>query len=146
MSVFQSNFFRTIFGRGRPAMLLLAGSLLLISLNPAVRAQARRVGRPFPPAQYIPPHNYDQRNIKLILRFDWEQEQAIGTATITFAPVVRDLRRVEFDAAYMTISGVMLASGAPLKFDYDGNREKLGVELDHPYQLNEEVTIVVSYH
>src|SRR6185295_222061 len=30
-------------------------------------------------------------------------------------------------------------------FDYDGKREKLGVELDHPYQLNEEVTVVVSY-
>src|SRR5262249_42780625 len=95
---------------------------------------------------YIPPHNYDQRNIKLDLRFDWNQEQAIGTAAITFAPTIRDLRRVEFDAAYMTISGVTLAGGAPLKFDYDGNRERLSVTLHRAYQLKEELTMVVSYH
>jgi aminopeptidase N len=130
------------------ALALAFSSLLLIA--PAIVAQpaptARRVGRPFPPPQYIPPHNYDQRNIKLDLRFDWEQEQAIGTATITFAPMVRDMRRIEFDAAYMTISGVTLAGGAPLRFDYQANREKLGVELDRAYQPTDEVTIVVSYH
>lgn len=107
---------------------------------------ARRVGRPFPPPQYIPPHNYDQRNIKLDLRFDWEHEQAIGTATITFAPTIKDLRRVEFDAAYLTVSGVTMAAGVPLKFDYVASREKLGIELDRAYQPNDEVTIVVSYH
>jgi hypothetical protein len=82
----------------------------------------RQAARPFPPPQYIPPHDYDQRNIKLDLRFDWEQEQAIGTATITLAPIVKDLRRVDFDAAYMTVAGAALASGAPLKFEYDATR------------------------
>lgn len=142
MSVCRSNSFSTIRQR-LIGTLLVVSSLLLI--NVVTFAQARRVGRPLPPPQYIPPHNYDQRNIKLNLRFDWEQEQAIATATITVVPVVRDLRRVEFDAAYMTISGVTLTSGAPLRFDYDGTREKLGVELDRPYQLNEEITVVVSY-
>src|SRR5260370_21321333 len=65
---------------------------------------ARRAGRPFPPAQYIPPHDYDQRNIKLDLRFDWEQEQAIATATITLAPTLKDFLRVNYDAAFMSIS------------------------------------------
>src|SRR5205814_5372011 len=46
------------------------------------KAVARPARRPIPPAQYIPAHDYDQRNIKLDLRFDWEKEQAIGTATI----------------------------------------------------------------
>src|SRR6185436_10433420 len=65
----------------------------------ATPAPSRRPAeRPFPAARYIPPHNYDQRNIKLNLRFDWEQEQAIGSATITFAPTVKDLRRVDLDA------------------------------------------------
>jgi hypothetical protein len=40
------------------------------------------------------------------LRFDWEQEQAIGSATITLAPTVKDLRRVDFDAGLMTVSGL----------------------------------------
>jgi aminopeptidase N len=110
--------------------------------SPVVR-QARRS---LPPPQYIPAHDYDQRNIKLDLRFDWEKEQAIGTATITFAPVVNNLSRVEFDAAYMTIGGVTLASGAPLKFDYDGTEEKLSVVLDRAYKPAEELTVVVSYH
>lgn len=107
---------------------------------------ARRAMRPFPPPQYIPAHNYDQRNIKLDLRFDWEHEQAIGTATITFAPLVKDLRRVEFDAAYLSVSSATLAAGAPLKFEYDATKEKLGVLLDRAYQPAEEVTVVISYH
>src|SRR6266567_8201259 len=72
----------------------------------------RRVTRPFPPPQYIPPHDYDQRNIKLDLRFDWEQEQAIGAATLTLATTVKDLRRVDFDAAFMSVSSATLAGGA----------------------------------
>src|SRR5216684_7555043 len=89
--------------------------------------QARRAQRPFPPPQYIPAHDYDQRNIKLDLRFDWEREQAIGTATITLAPVVKDLQRVDFDGAFMSVSGAALASGAPLKFENDVTKEKLSV-------------------
>ena len=113
---------------------------------PASTPVTRPSRRSIPPPQYIPAHDYDQRNIKLNLRFDWEREQAIGTATITFAPVVRNLSRVEFDAAYMTISGVTVASGAPLKFEYDGVKEKLLVTLDRAYQPAEEVTVVVTYH
>jgi aminopeptidase N len=128
-------------------------SLLVIAIAaPAQQAQtpagpgARRVTRPFPPPQYIPPHDYDQRNIKLDLRFDWDQEQAIGTEAITLAPTVKDLRRVELDAAFMAFSSVTLASGTPLKFDYDATREKLSVTLDRAYQPSDELTLVISYH
>src|SRR5947209_1631349 len=120
----------------------LAGAFLALAVNaafaqqsqptptPTTQLSARPARRPLPPPQYIPAHDYDQRNIKLDLRFDWEREQAIGMAIITFAPVVKDLRRVDFDAAYMTIAGVTLQSGAPLKFEYDVTREKLSVLLD----------------
>ena len=113
--------------------------------TPAPTAR-KATGRPFPPPRYIPPHNYDQRNIKLDLRFDWEREQAIGTATITFTPTIKDLRRVDFDAAFLTVSGATLASGTPLKFEYDGAKETLTVLLDRAYQPNEETTVVISYH
>lgn len=106
----------------------------------------RPASRPFPPPQYIPPHDYDQLNIKLDLRFDWEKEQAIGTASITLTPVVKDLRRVDFDGAYMSVAAAGLASGAPLKFEYDATKEKLSVFLDRAYQPAEEITIVVTYH
>ncbi|MDX6577887.1 MAG: aminopeptidase [Blastocatellia bacterium] len=114
--------------------------------TPTPQSTARTAARAIPPAQYIPAHDYDQRNIKLDLHFDWEQEQAIGTASITLAPAVKDLRRVDFDAAYMSVSGAALASGAPLKFEYDATKEKLSVILDRAYQPAEELTVVISYH
>jgi aminopeptidase N len=80
------------------------------------------------------------------LRFDWEQEQAIGTATITLAPLVKDLRQIDFDAAYMTVSSAALSSGGTLNFTYDATREKLSVALDRPYQPLEELTVIISYH
>jgi aminopeptidase N len=114
--------------------------------SPSPTPQARRAQRPFPPPQYIPAHDYDQRNIKLDLRFDWENEQAIGTATITLAPTVRDLRRVDLDAAFMTVSSTALAAGPPLKFEYNAQGEKLSVFLDRAYQPGEELKLVISYH
>lgn len=140
---------------GRAARFFLAFILLFVVAHtaqsqptptPTPQPMARPAARPFPPAQYIPPHDYDQRNIKLDLRFDWKQEQAIGTAAITLAPVVKDLRRVDFDAAYMTVSGATLQSGASLKFEYDATKEKLSVLLDRAYQPAEELTVVISYH
>jgi aminopeptidase N len=114
--------------------------------SPTPQPQARRAQRPFPPPQYIPPHDYDQRNIKLDLRFDWEKEQAIGTATITLAPTVKDLRRVDLDAAFMTVSSAALATGTPLKFEYDGPNERLSVNLDRAYQPGDLLALVISYH
>src|SRR5437588_8979400 len=112
--------------------------------NQPTPAVARRAQQPVPAPQYIPPHDYDQRNIKLDLKFDWEHEQAIGLATITLAPTVKDLRRVDFDAAYMTISAATLSSGSTLKWDYDASKEKLSVQLDRAYQPTEELTVVIS--
>jgi hypothetical protein len=46
--------------------------------------------------RYIPSHDFDTQNIKLDLRFDWEREQALGTETITLAPLLTNLRLLEF--------------------------------------------------
>ncbi|HEV7398076.1 MAG TPA: hypothetical protein VGN86_16310, partial [Pyrinomonadaceae bacterium] len=73
----------------------------------------------------IPVHQYDVLNIGLNLRFDWEHEQTIGTATIAMKPQVNNLRVVELDATNMTFNSVKLASGAMLKFETDTAREKL---------------------
>ncbi|HMH42641.1 MAG TPA: M1 family aminopeptidase [Pyrinomonadaceae bacterium] len=129
------------------SLLIIANVTLAQTPTPTPSPAARRASaRPFPPPQYIPPHDYDQRNIKLEFRFDWEKEQAIGIETITLAPTVKDLKRVDFDAAFMTVASAKLAKGGPLKFDYDGTKEKLSITLDRAYQPNEEITIVISYH
>jgi aminopeptidase N len=113
------------------------------SLYAQVRVQMSQVP---PPTQYVPSHDYDQRHIALDLRFDWEREQAEGTATITFTPLRADLSRVEFDAGNMTFSSVRLASGTPLKYESDATHEKLSVTLDRAYQPSDVLTVVISYH
>lgn len=99
-----------------------------------------------PAARNIPAHDYDTRHVKLDLHFDWDREQVQGTSTITFAPLITNLRRVELDAGNMSVSSITLAAGVPLKYQMDTAKEKLRVELDRPYQPADEITIVVSYH
>ncbi len=108
--------------------------------------QTQQVQPKLPPRQYIPDRNYDTQHIKLDLRFDWEREQALGTATITFMPLTTNLQSVEFDAANMTFSSVKLASGTPLKFEADAPKEKLRVTMDRAYQPTDVLTIVIAYN
>jgi aminopeptidase N len=120
--------------------LTICAQLATLAQTPAQQPSA------LPPAHYVPSHDYDQRDIKLNLRFDWQQEQAIGTETITLAPLVRDLRRVELDAANMTFNSVTLAPGTPLKFETDASAEKLRIDLDRAYQPTDVLTFVIDYH
>jgi aminopeptidase N len=130
------------------ACLLVSASAAVAQMpTPTPSPSPRRVtARPFPPAQYIPPHDYDQRNIKLDLRFDFQKEQAIGVETITLTPTVKDVKRVDLDAAFMTIESAKLGKGTPLKFDFDAAKEKLSIILDRAYQPGEEIAIVIGYH
>ncbi len=109
-------------------------------------AQTQQAQPKLPPRQYLPNRNYDTQHIKLDLRFDWEREQALGTATITFMPLTANLQSVEFDAANMTFSSVKLANGTPLKFEADAAKEKLRVTMDRTYQPTDMLTIVIAYH
>ena len=101
---------------------------------------------PIPPARYIPSHDYHTQNILLNLHFDFDHSQAIGTATLTFAPLVNDLKSVELDAGDLTVNSVKFASGAPLKFDVDTKKEKLAITLDRAYQPSDVLTVVIDYH
>src|SRR6266478_1861488 len=88
--------------------------LFLTTLGPSavIKAQNSENGAgaqkavPLPSTQYVQSHDYDTQNVVLNLRFDWKTEQALGTATITFSPLVSNLKTVQFDAANMTISAV----------------------------------------
>jgi aminopeptidase N len=117
-----------------------------VLFNPGPAQTQTQGPRPLPPAQHIPSHDYDTRHISLNLRFDWDKEQAMGTASITFAPLVPNLRQVEFDAANMTFNSVRLAGGAPLQYEVNAPAEKLLVKLDHPYQPKDVLTVTIDYH
>jgi len=140
---------RDSFSRTVGVLCVLLG--LMSPLSPAVAtprasAPAQEREQKLPPPQNPPAHNYDTRHVKLDLRFDWEREQAEGTATISLTPTARDVRQVEFDAANMSINSVRLASGSPLPFEADARQEKLRVSLDRPYQPGDEIRLVVDYH
>ena len=130
--------------------LLLACALFApatLPARPMLLQQAQQTQkRPLPPIQYLPPRDYDMRNITLNLKFDWEREQALGTATITFSPLVANLRRVEFDAGHMTFNSVkMEPAGAPLQFINDMKNEKLRIMLDRAYQPSDTLTVTIDY-
>jgi aminopeptidase N len=126
-------------------ILLLAQIQLGITNAQATFVRAGQT-QALPPPHVVPAHNYDLRRVKLDLRFDWEREQALGTATLTFTPSAPDVRRVEFDAANMTFTSVQLSTGAALKYEADERAEKLRVELDRAYQPGETLTVVIAYH
>lgn len=131
---------------GPTPILVLIISLLWAPLTPARPQEPRRSARPFPPTQYVPSHDFDTRHISLDLHFDWERQQAIGKETITLAPLVKGLSKVELDAAEMTFAGVKLASGLALKYEADAGKQKLWVTLDRAYQPADELTLVIDYH
>lgn len=136
--------------RNRPSLAFLLLALVLSGTQsfgyghiPAP-ASIRRPASPV--KEGLPPHNYDVRHIKLDLRFDWTNEQAIGTATLTFAPTVDNFRTLTLDAANMTVGSVTLAAGTAAKFKYDRVAEKLGITMDRTYAAGEETRITVGYH
>jgi aminopeptidase N len=106
--------------------------------------QTAQQTRALPTAQYIPDRDFDTRHMALDLRFDWEHEQVIGVETATFKPLIPGLRKIELDAADMTISSVKMAGNA-LKFDADVPRQKLWINLDRAYQPTDEITLVIEY-
>jgi len=125
---------------------LISAPLTLAHPRQATNQEPQRPARPFPPAQYVPSHDFDTRHIILNLHFDWEKQQAIGTETITLAPLVKELSKVELDAAEMTFSSIKLATGSGLKYETDAGKQKLWVTLDRAYQPAEELTLVIDYH
>lgn len=108
--------------------------------------QTPQQSRAFPPAQYIPDHDFDTRHVALDLRFDWEQEQLIGIETMVFKPLVTNLKSIELDAADMTITSIKLVNGGPLQFEMDPLKQKLRIALGRPYQPADDLTIAIEYH
>jgi len=98
-----------------------------------------------PPIQYIPDRNFDTRHIALDIRFDWEREELSGVEKLVFKPLVADLRRIELDAAEMSISSVK-TGGSELKFEMDLAKQKLRIDLGLPYQRTDEVSLIIEYH
>ncbi len=127
-------------------LLILAQTSFANSLpvfDQLVQTQSRSPS--FPPTRYIPDHDFDTRHISLDLRFDWDREELSGVETIVFKPLMTNLRKIELDAAEMTVTSVKLGGASGLKYVMDLANQKLRIELDRPYQPSDELTAVIEY-
>ena len=113
-------------------------------ISAAQPANANEIKK-LPPVHYIRSRDYDMRHNALNLKFDWEKEQTYGTATITLAPLVPNLKIINLDAGLMMINSVKLNNGTVLQHQYDEKESRLSVNLDKIYPVGEPVTIVVDY-
>ena len=130
------------------AMIFLLGLSAVIHARPMPQnvfiQQAEK--KPLPPVNWVRSRNIDVKHIDVDLRFDWDKTQAIGTATILFAPF-RDTDKFTLDAAMMTIDSITLANGGTLKFNYDGKdgNDNLEIILDRVYRAGEDISVKIAY-
>ena len=107
-------------------------------------AQQNKDTKKLPPAHYIRSRDYDMQHIALDLKFDWNKEQAFGTATITLAPLVPDFQKVNLDAGLMVFNSIKLG-GKVLTYSYDEKATLLDINLDRVYKIGEPLTLIVDY-
>ena len=129
-------------------MMMVLGLSAVASARPMadMSAFAQQEKRKLPPVNWIRSRTIDVKHVDIDLRFDWDKEQAYGTTIVTLAPFA-DTDKVSLDAAEMTINSVNLASGAVLKYQYDGKRanDNLEITLDRVYRAGEDVAVKVDY-
>jgi aminopeptidase N len=117
----------------------------VLQARPMLDARDEQPIKRLPPVHYVRSRNYDMKNVALDLKFDWEKEQAYGTATITLSPLVPDLKTVDLDAGLMMINSVKLLGDGDLPFQYEEEKTRLGISLDRVYRIGEPVTFIVDY-
>jgi aminopeptidase N len=124
------------------ALLVLAFSFY----SPASYAQSNDTLPTLPLRQWPRVRTIDVKHIALDLKFDWQQQQAYGTAAITFSPLTKT-DQIYLDAGKLIINSITLPSGSKLTYVYDGSakNDALAITLNRPYSSNEEVTITIDY-
>ena len=137
-------------GARRSVKLLILLLICVISLSSVVKARPmpqqddEKKTKKLPPRNYIRSRDFDMQHIALNLNFDWDKEQAFGTATITLAPLVPDFKTVNLDAGLMILNAVKL-NGKDLKFEYDKSASALAINLDRIYKIGELLTFIIDY-
>ena len=86
----------------------------------------------------------DLLHTKLDLRFDWQNEQVIGKATLTMKPYFYPLDKVTLDAKGFEFNKVSFeGSDVPLKYDYDG--QQVTIHLGKTFKRDQQYTLFIDY-
>src|SRR4030095_13487920 len=130
------------------AMLFVFAGSTLVQARPMPQTSVFQQDekKKLPPVNWIRSRKFDIKHLDIDLKFDWEKDQAIGTTVVTFAPF-NDTSELALDAAMMTIDGVSLVGGGPLKYTYDGKAENdnLSIALGRVYRAGEESKVKIDY-
>lgn len=109
----------------------------------APRVQNEVTGFRLPTYRASAKRENDLLHTKLDIKFDWEKEQVIGTATLTLKPYFAPMSSVTLDAKGFEFSKVKMLKGKELDYNYDGQQIK--INLDAVYKRDAEYTIVLDY-
>jgi aminopeptidase N len=99
-----------------------------------------------PPYQAARTQMIDIKHTILDLRFDWDQEEVLGKATLRVSPYFFTTQIIELDAVGMEILSVQRkVSGVwtPMLYEYDG--AFLAIDLARPFKRTEEFELIIEY-
>lgn len=87
---------------------------------------------------------HDLLHTRLDLRFDWEQEQVLGTATLTVKPYFYPQNKITLDAKGFEFHKIIFAgSDEQLAYEYDD--QQVTIDLGKTFKRNEEFTLQIDY-
>ena len=89
----------------------------------------------------------DLIHTKLDLRFDWEKEEVIGTATLTLKPLFYPTDSLTLDAKGFELGDISVLGPKSelIGHNYGYNNEQLFITLDKEFTRNETYTVVIEY-
>lgn len=87
--------------------------------------------------------NYDQKHIKLDLRFNFEKAEVIGKEEFTFAPEVNDFNRLVLHSRTTKVSRVIYR-GKELK--YSQTEDLLFINFDEIIPMGQDATVTIEYN
>ncbi len=87
---------------------------------------------------------HDLLHTKLDLRFDWENEQVLGKATLTLKPYFYSTNKITLDAKGFEFHKVAFeGSDVPLTYEYDS--QQVTIDLGKTFIRNEEFKLFFDY-
>jgi aminopeptidase N len=132
----------SVLGFGPRALRLFAlSSMILLGLYKG-RAMENPGGWQWPPSR-----QYHVANYKLVLKFDQQKSEVVGTEFITLRPLAARFHQFYLDSSELRIDSVTLeeppAKPAPLSYTTQGSQ--LRVTLDREYDAASSLTIRIRY-
>jgi aminopeptidase N len=116
-------------------IILLINFCLFFLLNlPVISAQDSLLN--------INTRNYDQKHIKLNLKFDFDEAKVFGEAEFTFSVQKENLNSIILHAKTMSVTSIK-NGGNDLKFRQDD--DYLYINLEKNYNKNDEITLFIEY-